>query len=436
MAYILERVTVIDVEQERVFTGAIRIEGDTIAAVYEGDAPETDAQRVDLEGRYVMPGLIDMHCHIKEGFAPHFTAAGVTTVRNTAGNVIELEKLIHAPSDAPTPRVYASDRMIDGPPGLWGETALANFVTDDPEAARAEVRRQAAAGAQFIKVYGLLSKEAMRAVAEEAKQHGLEVSADLIHSSVTAIEAAELGVTWLEHASGIVQAMYPGWTMASTNVDIDWEQPDLERMEAVCRELLRHNVNLCPTLFVLDQIQQLPSPWESEFLFKEDGRLCGSGTLNTHWSGLAQQEELLKTHMGFLLDTVKAAAKTYRALGGTVVAGTDCPAGVWTYAGTGLHRELELFTDMEWTEMEALQSATSTAAASIGLTDRGTIKAGCKADLLILDQDPLESISNTQTIYQVIKGGKRYTPNDILGHVPSPAYLKQREEEVAATFPL
>src|SRR5699024_8625925 len=109
-----------------------------------------------------------MHVHIKEGFAPLFTASGVTTVRNTGGNVDELKDLIHAPNNAATPRVISADRIIDGPPGLWGESSPWNMNADSQQAAREEVVRQVKAGADFIKVYGWLPKETMEAVVDEA----------------------------------------------------------------------------------------------------------------------------------------------------------------------------------------------------------------------------------------------------------------------------
>src|SRR5690625_1797793 len=112
---------------------------------------------------------------------------------------MQIKNLIEAPMDAPTPRVYSADRMNDGPPGLWGETGIAKFVTDDPALARKEVRRQKDAGAQFIKIYGWISKAVMEAVVSEANTYDLEVSCDLIHASkVTALDAAEAGVTWFE----------------------------------------------------------------------------------------------------------------------------------------------------------------------------------------------------------------------------------------------
>jgi hypothetical protein len=269
-----------------------------------------------MQGRFAIPGLIDMHCHIKEGFAPHFTAAGVTTVRNTAGNVIELENLIHAVNDAPTPCVYSADRMIDGPPGLWGPTSIANFVTEESEEAKEEVRRQVREGAQFIKVYGLLSKPVMKAVVEEAKKYNLEVSCDLIHSTVDALEAAELGVTWFEHASGIVQAMYPGWHMQAEGFDIDWENVSQNKIDEVCEKLLAYNVKLCPTLIVFDQIQLLPKSWNPENAVTQScGSLNQSGALNEHWKSLAENGEMLKNHLGFLNNVTKRIAKTYHDLG-------------------------------------------------------------------------------------------------------------------------
>lgn len=426
MSYLLKNLSIIDVESEKVFDGSIEIQGERITKIFLGNMSKKYDEVYDMQGRFAIPGLIDMHCHIKEGFAPHFTASGVTTVRNTAGNVIELENLIHADNDAPTPRVYSADRMIDGPPGLWGPTSIANFVTEDPEEAKEEVRRQVSEGAQFIKVYGLLSKTVMKSVAEEAKKYNLEVSCDLIHSTVDALEAAELGVTWFEHASGIVQAMYQGWHMQADGFDIDWENVSQDKIDEVCKELKACNVKLCPTLIVFDQIQLLPNSWDPENVVTQScGLLNQSGSLNDHWKNLAENEEMFKDHLGFLNNVTKRIAKTYHDLGGTVVTGTDCPAGVWTYPGMGLHRELELFVEIGLTEMEALQAATIKAAESIALKQVGIIKTDYKADIVILEKNPLDNIENTKEIFKVIKGGKIYDQQAILRTIPSKEYLEK-----------
>ena len=436
--FILKNATIIDVEKGTAYKGAIEVNGGHIERVFSADRvlpPEKES--IDVEGKYIIPGLIDMHCHIQEGFAVHFVASGVTTVRNTAGNVFQLKKLIESSIDSPTPRIYAADRMIDGPPGLWGPTSYANFVTDDSEEGRKEVRRQKEAGARFIKIYGWISKEVMEAVVSEADKYGLEVSCDLIHASqVNALDAAKAGVKWFEHASGFIQAIYPKWYPSAKQEEfdkIDWEHPDQEKIKKICLEMLTYNVNLCPTLTIFDQIAHMPQYWHPSNMVAEVFEK--ESTLKDLWTTMAEEnEEALKQQLGIQHQFIKDIAKTYADLGGTVVTGTDTPGGVWTLPGMSLHRELELFVEIGFTEMEALQAATTKAANAIDMTDIGAIKEGNIADLVILNRNPLESIQHTQDIDRIIKGGKIYTQEDVLGKTPSEEYLSTEQKRFMAEF--
>lgn len=436
--FLLKNIMIVDVEEGTLFQGAIEINHGFIHNVFseEDDVP-TSIETIDMEGKYMIPGLIDMHCHIKEDFAPHFVASGVTTVRNTAGNVMQIKNLIEAPMDAPTPRVYSADRMIDGPPGLWGETGIANFVTDDPALARKEVRRQKDAGAQFIKIYGWISKAVMEAVVSEANTYDLEVSCDLIHASkVTALDAAKAGVTWFEHASGFIQSIYLDWyPLAEQKAweKVNWDYPDEEKIQALCMEMLKYNVKLCPTLIIFDQISQLPNYWHPANKVAE--AIENNGELKDQWLTLAKEHtEALKAQLGIQTAFIKLIAKTYADLGGTVVAGTDTPGGVWTLPGMGLHRELELLVEIGFTEVEALQAATIKAAESIKMTDVGEIRAGNVADMVILNNNPLEDIRYTQDIDYVIKGGHMYTQADILEDIPSEAYLQEEHHKFMKVY--
>ncbi|MBB4825436.1 hypothetical protein HNO89_002670 [Sporosarcina luteola] len=434
--FILKNATIIDVESGTSFKGSIEVDNGYIKSI-DNDLPPR-SKTIDAEGKYIIPGLIDMHCHIKEDFAAHFVASGVTTVRNTAGNVLQLKKLIDAPIDSPTPRVYSADRMIDGPPGLWGPTSVGNFVTDDPEEGRMEVRRQKDAGAQFIKVYGWISKEVMEAVVSEADKWDLEVSCDLIHSSkVNALEAAKAGVKWFEHASGFIQAIYPDWyPMAEQKIwdDIDWEYPDKEKIKELCTQMIKYNVNLCPTLTIFDQIVQMPKYWHPSNAVTE--AVEGEGGLKEHWLAMYKEEieKALKKQLGTQTQFIKDTAKIYHDLGGTVVTGTDTPGGVWTWPGMALHRELELFVEIGFTEMEALQAATIKAAGSIKKKDIGVIKEGTIADMVILNQNPLEDIQHTKNIDWIIKGGRIYTQEEILEKIPTKEYLEKEQEKFLAAY--
>ena len=425
--FIIKNGTIIDVENGGTYVGSIEIEQNTVKRIFKSlDELPQGVETIDAEGKYIIPGLIDMHCHINERFAPHFVASGVTTIRNTAGNVFLLKKLIEQPVDAPTPRIYASDRMIDGTPGQWGPTSFGNLVTDDPELARKEVRRQAEIGAKFVKLYGWIKKDVMAADVNEAKKYNLEVAIDLVNSKdVTALDAAECGVTWFEHASGFAHAMYKGWNLFVIEQEewrhIDWENPDQEKVKEICEKMLAYNIKLCPTLVLYDQSIRYPEIWNPKNIVIESA--SKTNYMLDYWNQQAEHVDAIRKYNAQTQNLQKAIAKTYYDMGGTVVAGTDTPGLLYTFPGMVLHRELEIFVEIGFTELDALKAATINAAKSINLDGIGVIKEGYMADLVILNENPLENIKHTQDIHTIVKGGKVYTQEEILSHVPN-------EEEV------
>jgi Amidohydrolase family len=430
---LIKKGQIVDVETGHIYTVSLLLEDGYIRNIYQDEEiPQlhNGITVIDATGKWIIPGLIDMHVHIKEGFAPHFVASGVTTVRNTAGNLMELKRLREAPAHAPTPRVFAADRMIDGPPGLWGETSPWNINISDPELGRAEVRRQIEVGADLIKIYCLISQEVMEAIVDEASKYGVEVSCDLIHATeVNALDAAKAGVKWNEHASGCIRAMYPNWSMrAEESVwqEIDWENPDTTCIEALCRELKQYDVKLCPTMTLHDQVANLSMYWCPNNIViektKENEDLIGQ------WERIAGYTDSLKK-IGIQTKMIQTIAKTYFDVGGTVVAGTDTPAGTWVWPGMGLHRELELFVEAGFTQLEALQAATITAANAMNQHELGRIQQNCVADLVILNHNPLENIEHTKEINLVVKGGKVYTQEEVLTYIPSKEEVGKMYEE-------
>lgn len=417
--YLLKNGYVLDIRSGEFQQANILIDEGKIVSTEENHS-EFSVEVIDVTGKYIIPSLIDMHVHIKHKFAPLFTAAGVTTVRNTGGNVTELESLRKATSDSTTPRVISADRLIDGPPGLWGETSPWNLNVSTSEEAMNEVKRQVEAGADLIKVYGWLTEENMKSVVEEAKANHLEVSCDLIYSTdVTAIDAAKMGIKWNEHASGIVQLLFPQWSMKAEDSiwnEIDWEKDYRQELEPICQELINHGVIICPTLTLYDQLFRTPDVWKPTAEFPES--LLNPENLVKQWTYFESLKEALHKQ-GKPIHIIKQVVKLYHDLGGMIVAGTDTPAGVWTYPGLALHRELQLLVESGLSELEALQSATRDAALALKLGDLGEIRSGFIADLLVLNKNPLENIEHTLSIHQVIRGGKVYAQNEILASVPS-----------------
>ncbi|MER2037401.1 MAG: amidohydrolase family protein [Solibacillus sp.] len=412
----------------------ILLHGDTILQV-SADILVEDVLIISCENQWLIPGLIDMHVHIKENFAQYFTAAGVTTVRNTAGSIIELEQLMKAAADSFTPRVISADRMIDGPPGIWGADSPYNVNITEEQAAREEVRRQVELGAHFIKVYGWLDPMIMEIVVDEARQFGKEVSCDILHSKkMHALDAAKMGIKWVEHCSGVLQAMYPNFTMnAPENVyaQIPWNEPDEALIQDICKQLLQYDVAFCPTLTLYDQLNLVDQYWKPEHLVAN--HIHEIGSLIKMWENQLTYGDQLKK-LGQHVKTIQKIAHTYFEMGGTVVAGTDTPAGIFTYPGLALHRELQLFVEAGFTSFEAIFAATSKAAQALNIPHLGKIQEGFTADILVLNDNPLKDIEQTMNIAYVVKGGQVHTPQQLLNEILSEEEYELRYQKIVDKF--
>ncbi|MDQ3790138.1 MAG: amidohydrolase, partial [Actinomycetota bacterium] len=168
--------TVIDPASDRVLPDVtVLIRGDTIVDVGR-HAPPPDARVVDLRGRFVIPGLADMHAHALAEGIDHglYVANGVTTVREMAGSPLarDWRDRIEA-GTLLGPRYTVGSRLIDGAPSIWDPAWLDVVQVSDPATARAAVREEIARGADFIKVYSRLPRDAYRALAAEAQRHGV-----------------------------------------------------------------------------------------------------------------------------------------------------------------------------------------------------------------------------------------------------------------------
>ncbi len=384
----LTHASVIDVE-----TGAIRrdktilIAGDRI--VEAGGVRPRATRVVDVGGRYVMPGLCDMHVHtlwdpaVRNTFLPLFVAHGITSVRDMGGT-LAITNEVRAEIAKGTligPRIAAaSGPVLDGPEPVDPSISIAVATVDD---ARAAVQQLARARVDFIKVYTLLPRDAFFAVMDEARKAGLTVAGH-VPADVTPAEASNAGMKSFEHMRSEI-ALY-----------CSRDQP--ADCEALMQTFLKNGTWQTPTLAVRRARAYIEDPAKAsdsrlQYLPKELRAIWLKNRASKLTRPPAYFAEIKKQHE----NEIWLAGVLHRH-GVPLLAGSDAGAD-FSYPGDTLHEELELLVTAGLTPLEALQAATTAPAKFLGQTAK-------HADFVILDANPLDDIRNTRSIRGVVLAGR------------------------------
>jgi imidazolonepropionase-like amidohydrolase len=378
---------------------------------------------IDLQGRWIIPGLIDAHVHMApaENWAPaRFLAWGVTTVRDVHGalnTVLALRKRANS-GEIPSPRIYAAGAMIDGLPTTYPD---AIGVSSDHEARKA-VDRLVSANVDFIKVYTHIDPTLLRAIIDEAHTFNLGVAGHL--GMIDAVTAAKLGISSIEHLTGVPEAaspgrsallaahyrgFFPGWTAFERS----WSSLDSAELTRVAQVLADAKVTLVPTLVLHETFSRL-----------NDSRLALDPGLKDVPKGAQDDWDIPEminragwTDSDFVAFRRGRPAqdlfvRAFAEAGGRIAAGTDTP-NQFLVPGYSEHRELELLVAAGLSPREALRAGTRNAAVLIGVDSLGLIAPGKAADLVILTKDPLADIRNTRSIQAVMSRGKLYSPDSL-----------------------
>jgi imidazolonepropionase-like amidohydrolase len=374
-------------------------------------AAEPPASRViDASGKTMIPGLIDAHVHVESWMPEVLLRYGVTSVRDLHNDADVIFPMVRENSPA-RPRVVASGPLIDGRGSFWKNALQVGTVGE----ARAAVRAQIDAGAAVIKVYTRLPPAIVSVIAAEARARGVPVAAHL--GRTTAVEAAEAGVTSIEHLSGVPESasddrarllsahedFLGGWTA----FELEWPRVPFERLDAVARQLVARGVVIVPTLALHEAFSRL-----ADADLMRDPALADvpPAVVRESWDpadimGRARWTRETLARFKQTLPVLQRFVGLYAKLGGKIAAGTDTPQQ-FVVPGASLHRELELYVASGLSPAAALSTATQGAAALLGIRDRvGVIDAGMAADFLLLDGDPLADIRNTRRIALVVKDG-------------------------------
>jgi len=373
----------------------IRISGDTITGIADC-APATDVPALEAQGRWVIPGLWDMHVHavwhddVFEPFFDEFIRFGVVGIRDMGGDLDVLQRARWYLEQPATigPYLVAAGPFLDGPQPINPSLSLALKTREDGVVA---VRKIAARGVDFVKLYTLLPGDAALGAMAEAKRRGLPVVGHL-PASMDLETAVRHGMSGIEHMAVEIGGL------------CDPSDP-ADPCAAVFAMLKKAGVSLTPTLIVRRRRAELDLPG-----ILEQARVDQMPDIVAHdW--LARRDLALDTlsrkdWIARRAQFHRERALTARAIreGARVLAGTDA-GDLFVPPGASLHDELGLLVEAGMSEMQALRAATVDATSVLGLADRGTVRKGSKADLVILRSDPLEDIRHTRDIDYVIVGG-------------------------------
>jgi imidazolonepropionase-like amidohydrolase len=380
---------------------------------------------VDGRGKFLIPGLWDMHVHMvfggwfpreKEVTLPLFVANGVTGVRDMGGEleVLQTWRKEIAAGTLIGPRMVVSGPMLDGPQPRF-PSSIAIKTPEDGRRAVDDLKKR---GADFIKLQSLILREAVFAIADEAHKQGISFVGH-VPDTVRASEASNAGQKSFEHLIGIFEGSSPledqflkgpktQGQFLSTN--------DPKRAAALFALLAKNQTWQCPTL-VWERGGNLID--QTDFVHDTRAKYAPAYWKEVTWKRFTEQivhefnTDDLATRKRFVEKELEVVNTMHRA-GIPFLAGTDTPPGVYIFPGFSLHEELQRFVAAGFTPMEALQTATLNPAKFLAMEDRlGTIEKGKVADLVLLDANPLDDIRNTQKIAAVIVNGHYLSRTDL-----------------------
>jgi imidazolonepropionase-like amidohydrolase len=418
--------TVVDVRNGQLHPeNTVVIERNRIVSVLVHGPTPTSGKVIDAHGRFLIPGLWDMHTHVffdrtaadgEDLILPLFVAFGITGVRDMGSAldpVLEAREAIAAHRIL-GPRMVVSGPMLDGPTSSY----KAAIAITTPASGRQAVDMLRNHGVDFIKVQSGVPRDAYFAIAEETRRDHIEFEGH-VPDAIRASEAIAAGQRTFEHLIGIFEASSPDQDIYLTGSYGDKQGTktvakllstyDPARERRIVALIAQHHVWQCPTLFwergqwLVDNIDFRKDPdliyaahtWQTT-LWPSMQKSIGA-SLDT--DPLAIRERFVLHELGIV--------HRLQSAGVPFLAGTDTPAGVGVIPGISLHRELERLVAAGFTPLQALQTATLNPAIFFHRrADFGSVEPRKLADLVLLDRNPLEDIRNTRSISAVILDGR------------------------------
>ncbi|HEX5720737.1 MAG TPA: amidohydrolase family protein [Thermoanaerobaculia bacterium] len=386
-----------------------------------------DAQVIDATGKFLIPGLWDMHVHwFHQDYLPLFIANGVTGIRMMWG--MPFHSLWRQEIEQGTrrgPRMDIASPIVDGPAPIWP----GSLAVKDAAEGRQLVSRMKQEGADFIKVYSRIPRATYFAIADEAKKQGIPFAGH-VPDNVSPMEASDAGQKSIEHLTGVLTACSTreeelrkgreeAWSTSPTGQAV-LNRPSLrplnrltldtfspEKANALFARFARNHTWQCPTLVAQRNMAFIQDP-----AIHDDPRVRYMPPgLASGWDPAGDFR--LKDRTEEDVELARAAYRKNKELIGPMrragvefLAGTDA-INPYCFPGFSLHDELTLLVEAGLSPMEALQAATLNPARYLGKDkDLGTVEKGKLADLVLLEASPLADINNSRKIEAVVFNGK------------------------------
>jgi len=375
------------------------IDGDRIASV-DKTPPPKGAQVVDGRGKFLIPGLWDMHTHLsdsRQSALPVMVATGVTYARD-AGNSV-LAEIDFWRGQIAAGQILGPTILRAGPTLNGQQSNPMHIVIANAAEARLAARTLKTAGVDFYKTHRRTSRDAYFALADEAKKLGVPLIGH-IPMTVTPEEASDAGQQTIEHTETLFEGTFAtahGGQVTTENMKAWRESPE---PAALFARFVKNGTVVDPTLVASGLLARVFTS------VNDDPRVkyLSKSALARRREALSGVPPIAKTQIPPQVRERQAVTLAMQRAGVTLVTGTD--ASYLHPPGFSLHDELDMLVEAGLTPAEALRAGTFNCAKLFPSLNAGTVAAGKRADLVLLNGNPLADIRNTHDIHAVVLRGR------------------------------
>jgi len=438
---VIHNIDIVDtVSGELLENRTVTIRDGAITGIEDGSREFTGERVIEGTGKYLVPGLWDMHVHFRGGeelieenrdLLPLYIANGVTTVRDAGGDITpaiqEWAKQIEA-GEMAGPRIFTPGPKLDGPNASW-DGSIPVQSDDDIISALDSLE---AIGADYVKIYdSTLNPDLFLPIIDEAVKRGMPVTGHMPFEVIFS-DAVEHGLSATEHIFYAFKGQSPeeeairdeslerrgsdrplsmGMMLARLS-----ETQEAGHAAKLHQLMIENGTGIIPTLHIMDVLANLKQRDHSndEYL-----SYIGPGIEETYQGRLQAALRAPGNRPSiYAMPGFGSTVTNMMRNGVTVYAGSDAgPFNTFVYPGLSLHSELEQFVKNGFTPAEALRTATVNPPSFFGLEKQyGQVSVGFTADLVLLDENPLEDITHARRIHMVIQNGMQiYSKEDLTG---------------------